>query len=409
MALKVLILGVDGYLGWPLAGYLANRGHEVSGVDNLSRRRWVDEMGSTSATPIASLETRRQAFQERWGRELPVFEGDLTDVPFTYEVVETVRPDCIVHLAEMPSAPYSMIDAEHAAYTHHNNLIGTLNLLFAMRDLVPDCHLQKLGTMGEYGTPNVEIPEGLFDLEFRGRKDRALFPRDPGSFYHCTKVHDTINIRFACKTWGLRSSDIMQGVVFGTHSDETEGDERLLTRFDFDEAFGTCINRYCASAVIGEPLTVYGTGGQKRGFLPLRDSLQCFGLSIESPPERGEYRSMNQFADVFSVRELAEKVARVAKERVGIDCRIEGTENPRVEKERHYYLPERRRLVELGYEPTESIDSVLEETMRRLSVYRDRILARADRLRPKIRWADGRDGRKRGTPVERDGVPGSPG
>lgn len=388
--MKILILGVDGYLGWSLANYMAGRGHEISGIDNYARRNWVKEMGSQSATPIKRMTERLEAFRQKWGKPLQFYEGDLTNYNFVLNTLKTIRPDCIVHLGEMPAAPYSMIDAEHACYTHTNNLSGTLNVLFAMREAAPGCHLQKLGTMGEYGTPDVDIPEGFFEIEYRGRKDNLLFPRDPGSFYHCTKVHDTINIRFACKTWGLRSSDIMQGVVYGTRIDEFGDDERLLTRFDFDESFGTCINRYCACAVTGNPLTIYGKGYQKRGFLPLRDSMQCFAVSIENPPQEGEYRTMNQLEDVYDVTRLAGLVANVAREGFGIDAAIHNFTNPRKEKEEHYYNPDHQKLQDLGYKPTGDMSGVIEEMIRDLSKYKDRILAKEHVILPKIRW----DGRK---------------
>lgn len=387
--MKVLILGVDGYLGWTLANYLANRGHDISGVDNYSRRNWVKEMGSQSATPIRRMTERLEAFREKWGMSLKFLEGDLTNYNFVLNTLKVIRPDCIVHLGEMPSAPFSMIDAEHACYTHTNNLSGTLNVLFAMREVVPDCHLQKLGTMGEYGTPDVDIPEGFFEIEYRGRKDNLLFPRDPGSFYHCTKVHDTINIRFACKIWGLRASDIMQGVVYGTQVNEFGDDERLLTRFDYDESFGTCINRYCACAVTGNPITIYGKGHQKRGFLPLRDSMQCFAISIENPPGKGEYRTLNQLEDVYDVTELAGIVAKVAKERLDIDVTIHNFTNPRIEKEEHYYNPDHQKLLDLGYKPTDDMESVIEETLKVLIKYKTRIQAKEHVIIPKIRW-DGR-------------------
>lgn len=387
--MKVLILGVDGYLGWTLANYLANRGHDISGVDNYARRNWVKEMGSQSATPIRRMTERLEAFRSKWGKALQFFEGDLVNFNFVLNTLKTVRPDCIVHLGEMPSAPYSMIDAEHAAYTHTNNLNGTLNVLFAMREVIPDCHLQKLGTMGEYGTPNVDIPEGMFELDFRGRKDKVMFPRDPGSFYHCTKVHDTINIRFACKIWGLRSSDIMQGVVYGTRVDEFGDDDRLMTRFDYDESFGTCINRYCASAVTGNPLTIFGKGQQKRGFLPLRDSMQCFTVSIESPPEKGEYRTMNQLEDVYDVTQLADMVAKVAREKMSLDVTINNYTNPRKEKEEHYYKPDHQKLLELGYKPSQDMPGVIEEMLKDLMMHKNRIEAKEHVIVPKIRW-DGR-------------------
>ncbi len=388
--MRVLIAGMDGYLGWALAQYLTARGHEVGGVDAFYRRRWVAEMGSHSATPIADMATRLQAFKEKWG-EKPYFRvGDLTNWDFVKEVFEEFRPEAIVHFGECPSAPYSMIDVHHATWVQTNNIVGTFNILYAMRDITPDAHLVKLGTMGEYGTPNIDIPEGFFEIEFRGRKDRLPFPRQAGSWYHWSKVHDSNNIMFACNIWGLRSTDIMQGVVYGTRIDEMGDDERLLTRLDFDQAFGTAINRFACQAVIGEPLTPYGKGKQKRGFLPLRDSMQCLTLAIENPPEPGEYRVFNQFEETYTIYELAEKVKKVANE-LGLDTEIIPLENPRKEAEEHYYNPDHQHLLDLGYQPTHDMEAELRIMLTDLMRYRDRIEAVKDVLIPDIRW----DGQRR--------------
>jgi len=311
--LRIFIAGMDGYLGWSLAQYLTARGHEVAGADVFFRRKWVEEMGSWSATPIRPIKERLQAFKERFGKDLRFWEGDLREYGFVGMIFREFQPDAIVHLGECPSAPYSMVDVHHAVFVQTNNITTTFNLLFAMREIRPRAHLVKLGTMGEYGTPNVDIPEGFFEIEYRGRRDRLPFPRQAGSWYHWSKVHDSHNVMFACKIWGLRSTDIMQGVVFGTRMDEMGDDERLLTRLDFDQAFGTAINRFCCQAVIGHPLTPFGKGHQKRGFLPLRDSMQCLTLALENPPRKaGEYRVFNQFEEVYDVTELALKVQKVA-------------------------------------------------------------------------------------------------
>jgi UDP-sulfoquinovose synthase len=283
--MRVFIAGIDGYLGWPLAQYLTARGHEVAGNDLMLRRDWVAEMQSQSAIPVYSIEERLQGFREQFGKEVLFRKGDLLDYAFVREFLLDFKPDAIVHLAEMPSAPYSMMDQAHAAFTQNNNVIGSLNLLWAMKEVCPTAHLVKLGTMGEYGTPNIDIPEGFFEVEFRGRKDYLPFPRQANSFYHWSKVHDSGNTMFACRVWGLRSTDIMQGVVFGTQIDEMGDDARLRSRLDFDQCFGTAVNRFCCQAVIGHPLTVYGSGGQTRGFLPMRDSMQCLTIAIENPPQ----------------------------------------------------------------------------------------------------------------------------
>ncbi|HEX2192745.1 MAG TPA: NAD-dependent epimerase/dehydratase family protein [Acidimicrobiales bacterium] len=386
--MRVFIAGMDGYLGWSLAQHLAGRGHEVAGADNFSRRRWVEEMGSASATPIAGMQERLEAFEGHHGTKPLFWQGDLQDYRLVEEIFREFEPEAVVHLGECPSAPYSMIDRRHATFVQVNNIVTTFNLLFAIRDLRPETHLLKLGTMGEYGTPNVDIPEGFFEIEYRGRRDRLPFPRQAGSWYHWSKVHGSNNIMFACKIWGIRATDVMQGVVFGTRVDAMGPDERLLTRLDFDQAFGTAINRFCCQAVIGHPLTPYGTGGQRRGFLPLRDSMQCLTIGLERPPAPGEYRVFNQFEETYDIAQLAEKVRRVADE-LGLEPEIRGVENPRQELQEHHYAPDHRNLLELGYRPTHDVDAEIRIMLHDLLRYRDRIEANRGALMPDVRW-DGR-------------------
>jgi len=383
--MRVFIAGIDGYLGWSLAQHLAARGHEVGGADAYFRRKWVAEMGSQSATPIVEMPERLRVFRQKWG-EAPYYkEGDLTNWEFVKGMFEEFRPEAVVHLGECPSAPYSMIDVQHATWVQVNNITSTFNFLYAIRDVVPEAHLVKLGTMGEYGTPKVDIPEGFFEVEFRGRKDLLPFPRQAGSWYHWSKVHGSNNIMFACRIWGLRSTDVMQGVVYGTRIDAMGDDERLLTRLDFDQSFGTAINRFCCQAVIGEPMTPFGVGHQKRGFLPLRDSMQCLTLAIENPPQAGEYRVFNQFEECYSVYDLAEKVQRVAGE-LGMDTIIRPLENPRKELEEHYYHPDHQHLLNLGYQPTHDMEAELRIMLGDLSKYRSRIEVVKEVLIPDIRW-----------------------
>ena len=383
--MKVFIAGIDGYLGWSLAQHLTARGHEVAGNDLFLRRQWVEEIGSQSAIPVYSVEERLKAFRERFGKDLNFRKGDLLDYEFLRGYLADFQPDAIVHLGEMPSAPYSMIDQAHAAFTQTNNVIGSLNVLWAMREVCPQAHLVKLGTMGEYGTPNVDIPEGVFEIEYRGRKDTLPFPRQPGSFYHLTKVHDTHNTTFACKIWDLAATDIMQGVVFGTQIDAMGDDPRLRSRLDFDQCFGTAINRFCCQAVIGHPLTLYGVGMQKRGFLPLRDSMQCLTIALENPPNAGEYRVFNQFEECYTIEELAYKV-REAGEPLGLQVEIEHYDNPRKELEKHYYNPDRQHLIDLGYVPTHDIVAEMKIMLKDLIQHKERILAKRDILIPDIRW-----------------------
>lgn len=383
--MKVLIAGIDGYLGWPLAQYLATRGHRIGGIDQMLRRQWVEEVGSQSAIPIASMNDRLQAFRERYGYDLQFHEANLLDYSALQAFLADFQPDAIVHLAEMPSAPYSMIDQEHAAFTQHNNVIGSLNVLWAMKEACPDAHLIKLGTMGEYGTPNLDIPEGFFEIEFRGRTDKLPFPRQANSFYHWSKVHDSNNTMFACRVWGLRATDIMQGVVFGTRIDEMGDNHRFWTRLDFDQCFGTAINRFCCQAVAGHPLTLYGRGGQTRGFLPLRDSMQCLTIAVENPPAPGEYRVFNQFEECYTVEELAYMVREVAVSD-GLDVMIHHYDNPRAELEKHYYNPDRNHLIDLGYRPTRDVKAEIGVMLQDLMPHRQRILENQHILIPDIRW-----------------------
>lgn len=387
---RILIAGIDGYLGWALAQHLTVRGHTVAGLDALLRRDWVAEVGSDSALPIADLPDRVAAFEAHFGVPLTVYQGNLLDYGFTRLALAEFQPDAVVHLAEMPSAPYSMIDPAHAAFTQHNNVIGSLNVLWAMKEAVPEAHLVKLGTMGEYGTPNLDIPEGFFEVEYRGRRDVLPFPRQANSLYHLSKVHDSNNVMFACRVWGLRATDVMQGVVFGTHIDAMPADPRMATRLDYDQCFGTAINRFCCQAVIGHPLTVYGGGGMRRGFLPLRDSVQCLALACEHPPTRGEYRVFNQFEQTYTIAELAALVHEAASD-LGLSPTVQHIENPRAEPNEHYYNPDRQHLLALGYVPTTDLRGEVRRMLTDLLPHADRIAKHRAALLPDIRW----DGSKR--------------
>jgi UDP-sulfoquinovose synthase len=381
--MRVLILGGDGYLGWPTAMRFSAGGHEVSVVDNFSRRAWHETHGTDSLTPIRSLEERTEAWRQISGKEIPSCIGAIEDPEFLERVVVETRPEAVIHYGEQPSAPYSMASREQAVETQYTNVIGTLNLLFFLRDHAPDCHLVKLGTMGEYGTPNIDIEEGFIEIEHKGRKDTLPFPKLPGSLYHLSKVHDSSNIHFACRVWGLRSTDLNQGVVYGIETDETAQDERLCTRFDYDEWFGTVLNRFCVQAVIGHPLTVYGKGGQTRGFLNIRDTLQCVELAVNNPPDAGEYRVFNQFTESFSVAQLADLVQTSAEE-LGLAVEIEHVENPRVELEEHYYNPVHTKLLDLGLQPSFLGDELVRSTLDTITKYRDRVIDSA--IDPRTQW-----------------------
>lgn len=370
--MRIIILGGDGFCGWPAALYLSQRGHTVTVLDNFSRRAWDDELGTASLVPIAPLDRRVAAWQRRSGKRITTYTADLNQGERIHAIFAEFQPEVIVHFGEQRSAPYSMIDRDHAVFTQVNNVSGTLNVLWAMRAAVPDAHLIKLGTMGEYGTPNIAIEEGYLQVTHEGRTDVLPYPKQPGSFYHLSKVHDSHNILFACRTWGLRATDLNQGVVYGVATAETQLDPELATRYDYDHVFGTALNRFCAQAAYGVPLTVYGSGQQTRGFLDLRDTVRCIELAALSPPPAGEMRVMNQFTEQYSVGALAERVCALVRVR-GMTCEITHLGNPRVEQEHHFYAAKHTALLSLGLEPhllsNETLGCVLDAAMR----HRERI------------------------------------
>jgi UDP-sulfoquinovose synthase len=387
--MRVLILGIDGYIGWPLALHLLDRGNEVSGMDSFYTRKRVREVHSRSAIRIGSMKSRIRKIKEKTGKEIGFIRGDVSNPDLMYTAVKRFRPDCVVHLAEQRSAPYSMIGLKQASETLQKNMIGTINLVYALKDHFPDCHLIKLGTMGEYGTPNVDIPEGFFDVEYRGRRDYLPFPRNAGSWYHWSKVHDSNNLMFANKLWGIRVTDVMQGVVYGTRT-EALSRHRSSTRFDIDEVWGTALNRFCAQAVAGLPITPYGKGGQTRGFLSLDDSIQCLTIAAENPPGAGEYRVFNQFDDYYSVMELASEVKRIYDENHRNPAVIKNVPNPRIEKEAHYYNPEMRKLRELGYRPRRSLQEGISEMIKDLERHKKTIQSLKDVIMPRTEWKESR-------------------
>jgi UDP-sulfoquinovose synthase len=381
--MKICVLGGDGYCGWATALYLSQRGHQVAIVDNFARRQWDHELGVQTLTPIQPLAERLRAWHDLTGRTIELFVGDVTDHDFLASTIASFQPEAVVHFAEQRAAPYSMIDRKHAVFTQVNNVVGTLNLLFAIRELVPDCHLVKLGTMGEYGTPNIDIEEGYIKIEHNGRSDVLPFPKQPGSFYHLSKVHDSHNIMFACRIWGIRATDLNQGVVYGTVTDEVSLDEALINRFDYDEIFGTVLNRFCAQAAVGHPLTVYGKGGQTRGFLDIRDTVRCIEIACLNPAARGECRVFNQFTEQFSVLQLAQMVQAAARD-LGMNVEIEHMTGPRVELEEHYYNAKHSKLIDLGLKPHYLSDSLLDSLMNIAVKYRDRI--DTSLFLPQVEW-----------------------
>ena len=378
--MRILVLGGDGYLGWPTALHLSARNHDVGVVDNFARRLYDSEMGVDSLVPIRQLQRRVTTWKEVSGHTVQPFIGDLTDNVFVEQTIREFAPEAIVHFAEQRSAPYSMIDRKHAVYTQVNNVVGTLNLLYAMAEIDPTIHLVKLGTMGEYGTPNIDIEEGFIQITHKGRTDLLPYPKQPGSFYHLSKVHDSHNIHFACRIWGLRSTDLNQGIVYGQETPETTLHRDLLTRFDYDGVFGTVLNRFAVQAAVGYPLTVYGKGGQTRGMLDIRDTLACVELACINPPEAGEYRVFNQFTESFAVIELAERTARIA----GGEVTIDKVPDPRVEKEEHYYNAVATQLPALGLKPHLLEDATIEVLIETAKRHKDRV--EFDAIRPTVNW-----------------------
>jgi UDP-sulfoquinovose synthase len=359
----VVILGGDGYLGWPTALYFSIRGYDVTVVDNYFRRNACKEVDTGLLYPIPDLLERSKIWYEKTGREIKIVIGDLTKpevmrdlfngkVKYTWSLNQKFSgiPETIVHYAEQPSAPYSLINYKYANFTLINNLQVTNNLMWSLKDYSRDTHVIKLGTMGEYGTPNIDIEEGWIEINHKGRKDKFLFPRQGNSIYHTTKIMDTDLLWFGVRMWDLKVTDLMQGPVYGIETEETKIDKRLNTIFNYDEIFGTIINRFIAQAVIGHPLTVYGKGGQTRGYLNITDTLQCVHKSAISPAKSGELRIFNQITETFSVNEIAKIIHNVGIER-GHKVDINHIKNPRKESEEHYYNPIYQGLVEIGVEP----------------------------------------------------------
>ncbi|MCL5667480.1 MAG: NAD-dependent epimerase/dehydratase family protein [Candidatus Thermoplasmatota archaeon] len=383
--MKVLILGVDGYIGWSLALRLMKMGHTVAGADNFFTRRRVREVGSESVLPIGTMAGRIRELESSGFGDLEFFRGDVSNADFIYRIIREAQPEAVVHLAEQRSAPYSMIGLKQATDTMVKNIVSTLNLVYAVKDVAPDTHILKLGTMGEYGTPNIDIPEGFFDIEYNGRKDHLPFPKNAGSWYHWTKVHDSNNLMFANRVWNLSVTDVMQGVVYGTRIDEIS-ETGLYTRYDIDEVWGTVLNRFCAQAVSGLPITPYGEGGQTRGFLPLEDSVTCLSIALDNPPGDGEYRVFNQFDMAYSVNHLAERVKEIYEREFGKSAEIRHIDNPRVERESHYYNPINENLKKLGYRSKRTLDEEILHMLQDLQKFVQRIRKLSSTIMPRTFW-----------------------
>ena len=387
--MRILVLGGDGYLGWPTALHLSDAGHEVAVSDNFARRAYDEELGVESLVPISTLDERISAWSELTGKQIKPYIGDLCDAAFVHSMVGDFRPEAIVHFGEQRAAPYSMIDQAHAVYTHTNNVVGNLNVMYAIADLDRDIHLVKLGTMGEYGQPNIDIEEGWLEVEHKGRRDRLPYPKRPGSFYHCTKVHDSTNIEFGCRIWGLRATDLNQGVVYGADTEQTKLDPRLATRFDYDGVFGTVLNRMVIQAVLGHPLTVYGNGSQTRGLINIVDTVECIRLASENPADRGEFRVFNQMTESLSINEIAQTISREYPNWPGPnggEATIEHVDNPRVEKYDHYYKVVHSALEDLGLEPTLLSTTLIDHLFDVVDRCKDRVDLAA--IMPTVRWSE---------------------
>ncbi|OQY15472.1 MAG: NAD-dependent dehydratase [Desulfobacterium sp. 4572_20] len=394
--MHVLILGGDGYLGWPTAMYFSQRGYDVTVVDNYFRRNACTELDVGMLYPLPTLIQRSKIWYKHTGREIKVVIGDLTNpelvrslfngtIEYTWAIKKTYTgvPETVIHYAEQPSAPYSLINYKYANVTIANNLIITNNLMFAIKDFSPDTHIIHIGTMGEYGTPNIDIEEGWIEIDHKGRKDKFLFPRQASSLYHTTKIMDTDLMWFGIRTWGLRVTDLMQGPVYGIETEESKIDESLRTIFNYDEIFGTVLNRFIVQAIVGYPLTVYGKGGQTRGYLNITDTLQCVRASEKTPAKKGELRILNQIMETFSVNDLAEKVREVGI-KLGYEVKIDHLENPRKEAEDHYYNPTYHGLIDLGVKPHYLTHHVLERMFQIVEQYKSNI--RKDVIFKNIKW-----------------------
>ena len=384
--MKVLILGGDGYLGWPTAMYLSRRGYEVAVLDNMIKHFWEAEVGVDPLVQTRPMHIRSQVWEELTGQQIQTFVCDIAENPkCLYKAIDKFMPDAIVHFAEQPSAPFSMMDRDKWVTTQQNNVNGTLNLIFAIQHTNPDIHIIKLGTMGEYGTPNIDIEEGWLNVEHNGRKDRVLYPKKPHSFYHLSKVHDSNNLEFACRAWDLRVTDLNQGAVYGIDTEETKMHPDLITSFHYDSIFGTVINRFVVQVAKNLPITVYGSGNQQRGFLNILDTIKCIELAIESPAEKGEFRVFNQFTEQFSLNNLASMVSDVAQ-KMGLDPVVEHIKNPRVEMEDHYYNANHSGLLDLGLKPNLLTDLVIESMIKNVLNHID--MVDENLIYPQIDWCN---------------------
>lgn len=357
----ILLFGGDGYIAREFLDRFDNL-YDIYAVDNYYKRILLEDMKIEPLYPVTRIEHKQHGFQ------------NLCSYTNVEKLIKQFKPETIIHLAEQPSAPYSMSSRENAMDTINNNIQTTLNIIYAVRDHSPDTHIVKLGSMGEYGCPNVPIPEGWFDCEYKGRSDRMLFPKNPHSIYHLSKVFDSDALAFACKTWGLRVTDLNQGFVYGSNG---------KSRYCYDAMFGTALNRFVTQAVAGSPLTVYGKGEQKRGIIHINDSVECLSIAANNPPSYGGFRVANQLTQWASINDMAELVQNVYQSKYG-DCEIDHIENPRLEKEDHYYEVEHDILRMLGLNAQMLNVSMIEDQIELVRFYKDNI--NPNQFAPGVKW-----------------------
>ena len=381
--MRVIIFGADGYLGWPTSMKFASDGHDVIAVDNYLRRHIAKQTDSEPLMENPKLDKRSEIYNALTGKMINVEIGDCTDYRFVKRLFKQYQPDAVVHYAEQPSAPYSMMGQSEASLTLRNNLDVTLNIIFGVIEESPDCHIIKLGTMGEYGTPNIDIEEGWIEINHNGRKDTFLYPRQTGSLYHTTKIMDTDLLWFYVRTYGLKVTDLMQGPVYGLSTLESDLQDDLLPNFHYDDIFGTALNRFLVQAVVDIQLTVYGAGGQTRGYLNINDTMECVSLSLEEPPKNGDLRIFNQFTETFSVNTLAGKIKSVGNH-MNLNVKIKNYPNPRKEAEDHYYNPKHTGLLELGLKPTLLTDDIIHGMLEKVVQYKSNIVT--SRILPRVIW-----------------------
>tara|TARA_Y100000389_G_scaffold204053_1_gene254715 strand:+ start:7956 stop:9110 length:1155 start_codon:yes stop_codon:yes gene_type:complete len=382
--MKILVLGADGYLGWPTCMHFSKLNHDILAIDNFYKRKIELELGITPLNEVLSLHERVRIWNENQNKKIELRIGNLLNHRFVYSIFEKFKPEVIIHYAEQPSAPYSMGSREKCYDTQENNVLGNINVLFAIKKYCPEAHLIKLGTMGEYGTPNIDIEEGWIDISHKGRKDRMMFPKKPHSFYHLSKVHDTNNIEFTCRNWDLSATDLNQGVVYGFDTAETKLDERLQTSFHYDEVFGTVINRFITQALMGQDLTVYGKGGQKRGYLNINDTLKCVQLAAENRAKKGEFRVFNQYTETFTINDIADLVKISLDKKLEKKISIKNIKNPRNEMEDHYYNPTNSGLISLGLKPLKFNENLICEIYESIKYLKKRI--NKNLIFPTIKW-----------------------